>query len=413
MSLSGLGPALRSARKSRGLSVARACQHLGVSPATLKRWESNQGRPSAPDIENYAKYLEAPPESPLALFLTQAPGIEVGPESVGRPIQRLLRGTRRRNGITLETVSSLTGISLASLHRYETGERAPTPEVLRRVAAACGLQPEITTGLLDAMSVHPCEMGESGQEVINRFLIEGGQPHLHLYRYLDQVIGCGQPSSRDIRHLVHGFANMGDHQGLIEVWELMSPLAERASWPQEDRISVASMLMLARVNTTRDRSSAFRAYEKRRRQFADSPPRYEDAGAGLLLCRAAVLLGERAEAEDMLRLPRKVAENEGIASLAFLCDLHQVAIDFQWQVSSSHVKALENLAPRADGPLQQYNLNVAVVAMMASLGDREGLRLALETCRDAEQRHGYGAPLVMRMRRRLATRERLTLSAQA
>ncbi|MFE6868633.1 helix-turn-helix domain-containing protein [Kitasatospora sp. NPDC057692] len=49
-----------------------------------------------------------------------------------------LRSARERRGATLTDVSRMTGISLSTLSRIETGRRKPTLEVLLRLAKAYG-----------------------------------------------------------------------------------------------------------------------------------------------------------------------------------------------------------------------------------------------------------------------------------
>ena len=93
MSVHALGPALRSARKARGLSVARACQQLGVSPATLKRWENGQGGPAPKDLATADAPL--PPEPPVT---------EVG-KSVWTPAVQVLVAENKGGGFRPAPVS--------------------------------------------------------------------------------------------------------------------------------------------------------------------------------------------------------------------------------------------------------------------------------------------------------------------
>ena len=396
-----IGAALRGARKARGLSVAKASLRLGVSPATLKRWENGQGVPPPRELEPYAAYLQAPPESPIRLAIDGDLAKGVVSEMPGRPLMRLLRAIRRRHHITLESVSLLTGISLASLHRYETGERSPDFDALKNIAAACGCDPALVSALVASIQTCPRQFGESGPVVMDNFMFHNDQPHLHLYRLLEQVVCVGQPNSFEIHYVVNGFATMGDHQGLLEIWPLLKPLADAAQWTDEDRLSVGSMLLLARINTTRDKASAMRAFEKKRAQLYALPVLENPSGSAMLLSRAAILLGERGESEAMLREPRRLAAAIGDRSTEFLCDLHQLAVDFDRRASEAHLRALENLHRNANGPLQRYNVEVAIVAMMERMGDRQGLTSALEVCHQTEANHGFGSPLANRAARQL------------
>lgn len=403
MSQAVVGAALRGARKARGLSVAKASLQLGVSPATLKRWESGQGVPSPRELEPYAEYLQVLPDSPLRLAIEGDLATGVVSEMPGRPIMRLLRAIRRRHHITLESVSFLTGISLASLHRYETGERTPDTDSLKKITAACGFEPRLTEALTHSIQICPKHFDESGLVVMDNFLYRLDLPHLHLYRLLEQLLYMGQPNAVEIYYVVNGFATMGDHQGLLEVWPLLKPLADEAHWTPEDRLSVGSTLLLARINTTRDKASTMRAFEKKRAQFYALPVLENPSGTAMLLSRAAILLGERGEAEALLREPRRLATVNDDRTTKFICELHQLAVDFDRHASDTHLRALENLHKLAEGPLQRYNVEVAVVAMMERLGDRAGLTNALETCRLTELAHGFGSPLATRVARRLAT----------
>jgi hypothetical protein len=146
-----------------------------------------------------------------------------------------------------------------------------------------------------------------------------------------------------------------------------------------------------------------RAFEKKRAQLYALPVLQNPSGSAMLLSRAAILLGERGESEAMLREPRRLAAAIGDRSTEFLCDLHQLAVDFDRRASDAHLRALESLHRNSNGPLQRYNVEVAIVAMMERMGDRQGLTSALEVCHQTEVAHGFGSPLATRAARRLGS----------
>jgi hypothetical protein len=53
------------------------------------------------------------------------------------------------------------------------------------------------------------------------------------------------------------------------------------------------------------------------------------------------------------------------------------------------------------GPLQRYVAFVAATEMFQQVGDHRRTAEASELCRDLENTHGFGSPVVLRVRRRL------------
>lgn len=59
-------------------------------------------------------------------------------ESTPRPSRERLVRARIEAGLTQEELASVTGISLASIGKYERGERSPRGPRLRRIATSTG-----------------------------------------------------------------------------------------------------------------------------------------------------------------------------------------------------------------------------------------------------------------------------------
>jgi transcriptional regulator with XRE-family HTH domain len=63
----------------------------------------------------------------------------------------LVRALREAKGLTLESLSGATGLSLGYLSRVERGERTATWDSTVKIAAALGVDPKYLTGQLPAL----------------------------------------------------------------------------------------------------------------------------------------------------------------------------------------------------------------------------------------------------------------------
>src|ERR1044072_3493435 len=150
MSHQETGARLRAARRLKGLSVAEAGESFGVSRSTVTRWEAGKYLPTTATLTDYLARIGAP-----------AAELPVGRDKGPKLSLRLLRAKRRRAGVTIQEMSHLTGLSLASLHRYEMGEREPDAGTVALLLQAYGCPAEER----DALS-----KSASGGPVIERFL---------------------------------------------------------------------------------------------------------------------------------------------------------------------------------------------------------------------------------------------------
>jgi HTH-type transcriptional regulator / antitoxin HipB len=62
------------------------------------------------------------------------------PEELGQLIKQI----RKRKGLTQKELSQKMGISDSAVNKYESGKENPTLHTLRKIAAALGVELEIT-----------------------------------------------------------------------------------------------------------------------------------------------------------------------------------------------------------------------------------------------------------------------------
>jgi len=130
------------------LRVSEAAQLVGVSPSTLRAWESSglvtpsrQGRyrrfsPSDVKVLQRIAALRAQGFSPAAIrtMLPKRTGVREA-ASLGER----LRAARRRHGLSLREASGLAGLSVSHLSAIERGTRNISLAGLQRLAVALGI----------------------------------------------------------------------------------------------------------------------------------------------------------------------------------------------------------------------------------------------------------------------------------
>jgi transcriptional regulator with XRE-family HTH domain len=380
MSQVDTGLQLRTARLSLGLSVARVSDLVGTSVSTIKRWEAGAGLPSATELAAYLEKIGAPTSC-----ICDLPKDETG----GRVAQRMLRAKRRRAMFSLEEISFLTGICVASLHRYETGRRTPEPSALASLARAYGCSREEIELL--------CEGPKSAaNSAVAGFLQPGEQPHFWLYHRLEEKLRPGAALlSDDLLDIVHGFMIMGDHRSLLEAWELLRPAVQQLKLSREDALAVGLTVALARFTVTGDKKFV----EGRMAKLGD------DSG-GLPLtalshaARLSLAIGELDEAEAWINKLSFHASRVGDEGQIFVSEVSRVMLAFARTRSPSLLLALDRLRTQAQGALQIYTLDVAELFLHDQLGDRTAAREVLQRCLDHEMMYGVGSPLATRIRKR-------------
>ncbi|GES29971.1 XRE family transcriptional regulator [Streptomyces angustmyceticus] len=170
-----------------------------------------------------------------------------------------LRALRRERGATLAQLSEVTGISLSTLSRLESGQRKPTLELLLPLAKAHGVQLDELVGApaTGDPRVHPRPFTRNGQTFVPLTRHLGG---LHAYKHIlpakkttgtrpelrthegyewlyvlsgrlwlaigehDLVLTAGEAAEFDT-HVPHGFANAGPHP--VEFLSLFGAQGER------------------------------------------------------------------------------------------------------------------------------------------------------------------------------------------
>ncbi|MBS1714336.1 MAG: helix-turn-helix domain-containing protein [Armatimonadetes bacterium] len=396
-----IGAALRAARKSHRLSVAKAAAAIDVSPATLKRWESGRGLPS---VQEAADVVAAWGGRAEAFGLeARGPRSDDDSDGGGRPVLRLLRSARHRSGLTMEDVSLATGISQPSVHRYETGERVPGPETLQRLGSAVGLSPLEADTL--SRSVFEASSGQAVQGMAEQFLVPGGLSRVCVYSLWDGLLR-GRLDAEDVwpaaSDAVHGLMIMGDHRGALELWSEFRRAGSPAKPGQDQATALATTIGLARSSVggmLKDPSGLGTRVLAMR-------PGPEQAQTFLQLTRIARTLRTGPSGREWCRLAGTWADRSGNASIAFLVELNERDIEFSVSRDAASLRAVERLRERAEGALQRYNADVALAGIHEALGDVEGLASDLDRCRAAESAFGLGSPMVRRIERRSGRTER-------
>ncbi|HRI45359.1 MAG TPA: helix-turn-helix transcriptional regulator [Fimbriimonadaceae bacterium] len=401
-----LGTALKSARKSRGHSIARTSMLGGVSTATVKRWENGQGLPPRADLLVFLDRLGVPSDSPYRQVLEASVRRPEVREGAGRPLLRYLRSERRRHGLTLESISEATGVSVPSLHRYESGLRAPDSATLRSISLACGCGEKATDRLLEAMR-HESAPSGCDLPVNDLFSRPDQDSRLEVFARLDRMTSfrTAEASMDSVLDLVDGFTILGDPHGLLEAWPLVKPLVRLENWSSIGKLRLGTNLLLARVNVDSSDlpASEFARY---RRSLFDGDWCSARVHATLLFTRVTITAGAPEEAANMLTdLEREIAPRK-VPHSDMVCELYRRAVECDLTGSRDSLM-LTQLGALGFGPLWSYNVDVATVGVLDRLGDRAEQASAIERCRAQERRYGFGSPLVNRIARRMS-RERAT-----
>lgn len=398
-----LGTALKSARKARGHSIARTSLLGGISTATVKRWENGRGLPSRAELLVFLDRLGVPEESPYRQVVSSSVRRPEVREGEGRPILRFLRCERRRHGLTLEAVATATGISIPSLHRYESGARAPDPETLRSISLACGCSPEISERLCQSLAhdAAPSRCDLSSNEM---FSSPDPQSRFEVYARLDRFSSDRAGASMDsVLDLVDGFTILGDPLGLLEAWPLVRPRVRFESWTPVGKLRLGTNLLLARVNaeTGSLTRSEIDRYHKAIFQGEWSSARIH---AALLFVRATTTGGAPEEAAVILTQLEHALSKRRSADSEVVCELYRRAVECDLTGTRASL-AISRLRSIGYGPLWDYNVDVATVGILDRLGDRSEVARQIEYCRSQERQFGFGSPLVNRVSRRIS-RER-------
>lgn len=108
----GLADNLKIRRKELGLTLAEVAKRVGVTEATVQRWES--GNIKNLRQERICALAEALRTTPAYLMGWTSPGDELIGQRIGEAMEQ--------EGISVEELSLRTNISVAELRRYLAGE---------------------------------------------------------------------------------------------------------------------------------------------------------------------------------------------------------------------------------------------------------------------------------------------------
>jgi transcriptional regulator with XRE-family HTH domain len=113
-----LGERLRSRREGGGWSQETAASFLGVSSATLWRWETGARTPKGTYLARVYRWLDD------------------DPRPTPSTVRERLRRHREDRAITMRAMARKLRVALSTLCRWEAGEREPQGEYRTRVEKA-------------------------------------------------------------------------------------------------------------------------------------------------------------------------------------------------------------------------------------------------------------------------------------
>lgn len=386
-----IGATLRCARKAAGLSVARTSVLVGLSPATVKRWERGEGLPTTSDLGVYLDRLGAPADSPV-WDIARTSIDDLSRNGGERPVLRFLRAARRRKNITLPELSAATGVSAASLHRYETGERVPELEVRRTIGRALGCN-DAELEMLDRCLDEPGYRYDAEDAIHNRFFFAHGPAAVLPFARADGFLRGQAVDPASLADMLQGLIIMGDHGALLELWTLIKPTAEKLDWPTITRSLVSGYLSLARVGSETPRQARERTL-RRYRDYESLPHGPRKLNVGLILSRIAVAANMSEEAARWVsEFQSESGHFGGNEGYGVITDIHLRALMADFAPSAEHYSVLQSLRGSTQGILMAYNADIAMLSVAHKLGNEAEVRRLIEQCRSAESMYGVGSPL--------------------
>ncbi|RBY85901.1 helix-turn-helix transcriptional regulator [Blastococcus sp. TF02A-26] len=123
------------ARLAAGLTMTQVANRVGVTPASVSRWENGCRRPSPEHRPALARVLRVAPEQLDGLLEDTPAGRWDGAALPG------LGALRRAAGWTQREFALAVGIGSTTAHRWENGRTRVPEDRLERVAEALGLTP--------------------------------------------------------------------------------------------------------------------------------------------------------------------------------------------------------------------------------------------------------------------------------
>jgi len=402
--------ALRSARQSRGLSVRCASAAIGVSASTLKRWERGEHLPSPVSLVGVLDQWGVGATAPSRRLITDgtpAPArcwsIE---RSETRPLLRLLRSRRRRNGLTLGDVETLTGIGASSLHRHETGERIPSAETLERIAGAVGCSQQETATLSSCL--YAPDHDPKRIDIFSEFLQPDSVPHVLVFEAVDRLlrrdIEDHQGAQEQIWQAGYGLMLMADYKSLLELGPTIQSISRRNEGPCSSLLRCA--LILAQIHTT----GKLRAHDTEFQRSVDLANRLEDfetqMSFGMMAVRLGIAICDFAGARLQLQEQVRRGYRAGREDLQMNFNVYQAYLDLEEGNPLRAVRIADKLRENAKGTVQHYTVNVLEARAQSRIGDTARLGQILDECGAMERQYGIGSPLLNRLRASLEARTR-------
>ncbi|WP_169803507.1 helix-turn-helix domain-containing protein [Sphingomonas adhaesiva] len=126
----GVGATLRAAREGLGRTRRAVASAVGIAPRTLARIERGAQKPSWSTLDRLCDHLGVSVAALATRWLRDSLDLPTNPEAspgIG------LRALRRQRGMTLVELAGLSGISAATISRFERGLTAS-----RRLASRVG-----------------------------------------------------------------------------------------------------------------------------------------------------------------------------------------------------------------------------------------------------------------------------------
>lgn len=358
------------------MSVAKASAAGGVSPATLKRWEAGASAPQ--------------PEAARRLFAIYGSGFVLTPEPDRAVLQRALRVHRRRAGLTLEEAAAASGLSVPSVHRYETGGRLARADDIERLGRALGMPIEERRAL--------------GDGVWGASLPGGLSPVLQALSELESLGRDPDAGPADALRVLRMLVIVGDQQTVRESWpQVFRPrFADRP-----DRATRALARSFAALVSARRGVAEPARLESVRREVAGLPPSSTQAECMLNLARRALAVGDLREAAEWNGQASEFASRRDDSAVMLHTRLIGLAAESAASPSASLADDVGRLAGEFEHPLPRFVATVAQAEVFFRMGEARKAAEVLERCQAEEERHGFGSPLAWTLRRKLGMGARL------
>lgn len=84
-----------------------------------------------------------------------------------------IRERRRALNITIKQLAEIVGVSVGAISHYETGRRAPDPDMLSRIASALGVSVDYILGRDDADPSQKSEKAPEDMRAEAKKILEG------------------------------------------------------------------------------------------------------------------------------------------------------------------------------------------------------------------------------------------------